>query len=573
MNTPKSSFRAELLRYLTPIGRRLRLRDGWLFSQRSLWVAAAAAVLIQLAGRLWPIENLLFWTVTPLVGWFLLVLLLTIFMPMPSSRVARRVDLELGLKERLSTALVLAVLGEEAESAHVNGKSVYKKAGFDRSLVDLQYQDALTTARAIRPRAAIPMPWLRKPLLTAAVLIMAVGVLGFLPNPMDEFIRERAAIAQEAEEQAGKIDDLRSEIEESQELSPEMQEELQRLLAELAEQLRENPGDKAEALAELSKVEEMLREMMDPGTGMKQAALESLAAQLQELAKRDPNQKADLSTTQEDLAKLAEMLQNMDENERQELAQTLAQMAARAAQAGASDLAQALASMAQAAQANDAESASQAAQAASDALAREQSGLSDQQALQRALSQLQESRQRMAQAGEGGRSVARQPGQEPGQGQGQGEGEGDGDGDGDGQGEGEGQGQGSGQGQGQPGGGGGGTRADQGPPTEGSGQAGRPEGEGQAGGIGDPGSQVYVPWDRRPTGDESVFIPGQDTDQGETQTREQRDPLPGAHGPAIMPYYEVFETYLNSANQAIEQSYIPSSLKDYIREYFSQLEP
>jgi hypothetical protein len=177
----------------------------------------------------------------------------------------------------------------------------------------------------------------------------------------------------------------------------------------------------------------------------------------------------------------------------------------------------------------------------------------------------------MSQAGEGGRTVARRPGE--GEGQGQGQNEGEGEGQGQGEGEGQGQGSGQGQGQGQVGGGGGGTNVDSAPPAEGSGQAGRPEGEGQSGGTGDPGSQVFVPWDRLPTGDESVFIPGQDTDQGETQTREQQDPLPGAHRPAIMPYYEVFETYLNSANQTIEQSYIPSSLKDYIREYFSQLEP
>jgi hypothetical protein len=40
-----------------------------------------------------------------------------------------------------------------------------------------------------------------------------------------------------------------------------------------------------------------------------------------------------------------------------------------------------------------------------------------------------------------------------------------------------------------------------------------------------------------------------------------------------MPYYEVFQSYLDSASQAIEQTYIPSGLKDYVREYFSNLEP
>jgi hypothetical protein len=356
MESPKSRIKEELLNILAPIRRRLRLRDGWLFAQRSLWGAVLAAAVIQLAGRMLPIENLLLLTAAPLALWVFLVLAFTFLQPMPSTRVARRADLELNLKERLSTALVLSVLSEGGAADGSNGKGIYQKAGFDRTLVDLQYQDALSTARSIHPKKAIPMPWLRRPLLTAAALIAAAGILGFLPNPMDEVIRERTEIAQEAEEQAARIDELREEIEESQELSPEMQEELQRLLAELAEQLRANSGDKAEALAELSKIEEMLRERMDPSAGMKQAAMEALAAQLQALAESDPNQRADLNTAQEDLSKLAEMLQNMDENERQELAQSLSQMAARAAQAGASELAQALASMAQAAQSNDAQS-------------------------------------------------------------------------------------------------------------------------------------------------------------------------------------------------------------------------
>jgi hypothetical protein len=70
-----------------------------------------------------------------------------------------------------------------------------------------------------------------------------------------------------------------------------------------------------------------------------------------------------------------------------------------------------------------------------------------------------------------------------------------------------------------------------------------------------------------------VFVPGQDTEQGEQQSSEQRDPLGGINNPALVPYDEVFGAYQDAADRAMEQSYIPSGLKDYIREYFSQLEP
>ncbi len=40
-----------------------------------------------------------------------------------------------------------------------------------------------------------------------------------------------------------------------------------------------------------------------------------------------------------------------------------------------------------------------------------------------------------------------------------------------------------------------------------------------------------------------------------------------------MPYHEVYYSYLDAANQTMERSHIPSGLQDYVREYFSQLEP
>ena len=49
--------------------------------------------------------------------------------------------------------------------------------------------------------------------------------------------------------------------------------------------------------------------------------------------------------------------------------------------------------------------------------------------------------------------------------------------------------------------------------------------------------------------------------------------MPGVTNPALIPYDQVFYNYMNAANQAIDQNYIPSSLEDYVRLYFSSLEP
>jgi hypothetical protein len=70
-----------------------------------------------------------------------------------------------------------------------------------------------------------------------------------------------------------------------------------------------------------------------------------------------------------------------------------------------------------------------------------------------------------------------------------------------------------------------------------------------------------------------MIIPGQDTGEGETQVIEGEGALPGADNPSLVPYSSVFYSYLNAANQAMENSYIPSAMLDYVRQYFTQLEP
>ena len=529
----------ELQSYLARLGRRLRLRDGWLLAQRSLWAACLPAALIQLGGRVWPVERLWLWTLSPLAAWLLAVGAWSLLRPLSPMRVARRVDAELGLKERLATALVL-------KGWMVQKLKDVKGAGPPPSfltarpaLVALQREDALAVAREIHPARAFALRWLRRPLLLAAIFVVTTVALAVLPNPMDAVLSERAAVAQAAKEQAEQIEKLREEVEKAQELTPEERQELLRQLAELAEQLRDSAGDREEALADLSRVEETLRQKLDPNAAARQAALEALATQLQALAGEGSGEKADLSEAAESLEKLAEQLAEMDAAEREALAQSLAQMAAQAAQAGDGTLAQALAALAQATRSGDSEAASQAAQAAADALAQAQGDLADQSALRQTLSQLQQSRQAMAQAGQG-QAMA--------------------------------QGQGQGQGQGQPGSGGG-TKADTLPPAQGSGRTERPQGEGQPVAEGELDQQVYVPWERRQGSGEEIAITGPDTGQGQTQVREQKEPLPGAPGQALVPYHEVYYGYLDSAHQVMEQSYIPSGLKDYVREYFSQLEP
>ncbi len=200
-----------------------------------------------------------------------------------------------------------------------------------------------------------------------------------------------------------------------------------------------------------------------------------------------------------------------------------------------------------------------------------QSQLADQKTFSQALSQLQNSRQSIASAGQPSQQSA-QSGQQGQQGQNGQQGQSGQNGQ-QGQSGQPGQGQSGQPGQGQTAGGGGGTNASSLPPSNRTGTAGNPTGQKPSGGTGQLDTSVYAPLDKQPKGSGEMTVPGQDTNQGETTSREQNDPLGGANNPSLVPYQSVYQSYLDTASQAMDQSYIPPSLKDYVKTYFDALQP
>ena len=156
----------ELEFHLRRFGRRLRLRDGWLLAQRTFWMAALAGVLIQIAGRVFPIEKLGLWTLLPFLVWLIFVIAYSLLKPVSSMQIARRVDLELSLKERLSTALalqsdpgpfseqILALQQVDASAGCSKHIQLAGSAYLPRSLTHLQRNDALSIAAMIIPAEA-----------------------------------------------------------------------------------------------------------------------------------------------------------------------------------------------------------------------------------------------------------------------------------------------------------------------------------------------------------------------------------------------------------------------------------
>ncbi len=553
-----SEIETTLIPLLRALGRRWRLRLGQRLAVRTLWLPLLAAGLVLLAGRLWPLPDYGLWAWVPLGLWALVIPGYSLLRPLSLDRVAQRADAELSLRDRLATWLELGHLAPA------------RAARFDPVLVAQQGADAQNLAQSLDPRRAFSLRWPRRPLALAAVCLAAALALAFWPNPLDQALAERAAISAWAEEQADALEELVDELAADDTLDPAEREELLRQLRQAAEGLRANPGDREEALADLARLQESLRQQLDPQSAARQAALQGLAADLADLAgssDRDPA----LDEAARLLQDMAQNAAQMSPEEQGALAGALEEAAARLAGSDP-DLAQALSQLAQGVRSGQPGAGSQGAQQAAQALRDAQTDAALQKALNQALNQAQAASSAMAQAGQQGQGRGQGQGQGEGQGEGQGQGQGldqnQGPGDPNNQGQG-GQGGGQGQGQGQVGSGGG-TSARTGQPSTRTGRAGDPTQPNKAYQVSQ-SDTVFAPWQQGQPG-EPDFVPGRQTGQGQETAREQA-PQPGSLGAALVPYAEVYASYAAAAAESMEREYVPAGLKDYVREYFTLLEP
>ena len=534
--------------YIRYYRRKLVVHDSWQFAQSTAWITAILVLILQIANRLWPIRNSTSILLGIVFTWLTAIAVSALRIPKSPMSVAWRVDQDLKLKERFSSTVEFSnVRTSENPTLEI--------------FLTKQREETLSALKSIKNQSSFRLTFSAKHLISSALITALAVILVIIPNPMDELIQLQDSIAEASEIQAEKIEELIEEIQEDDELSPEEKENLLLQLASLAEKLRNNQGDLAEALADLSRAESELLKRLDPQLDFKQTALNSISQQLSELAKlADANDPSD-SSTDEIMDALADQLAEMDQAERLSLSQSLQKMAAQAAQAGEASLAQALSALSQSAQSGDTESTRKDGENLAKNLDQAENQMADQQSIEKALSQLQQSRMSLSQSStaNGNPSQNSSQGNEgnPAQASGQSQNSTNGQTPG----------------QGTSPGGSGGSKANTLPGFNSSGQAQDPTGAGQNANTGDLGDQIAVPWDRLQGNVDPLSISGQDTGQGQTDVKEQNSPLPGSSSISFIPYTEVYGSYLNTAYDTLENSYIPAGLKEYVLKYFSLLEP
>ena len=535
---------------------------------RRTWLALAGIAVAELV--LWTVARFIPIPWAPLAGMVIaligtFVLLVAIVRTRPSlGETALAVDGEGHLGDRVSSALELAVA--VPDSAGPVGPAATPTddrpdvAETDR-FVRRQRADALRIIRSAPPTMFKPR-LSHRPAIALVLSGLLLAPVLLIPNPQDAVIAQQRQVEAAADRQANRLDELAKELDAKGADAQDPRTRLAQELRELARQLRDKPSELDANLARLGAIEADVRAQTDPANEQRAASLTSLSRALSSAAtgKPDANKDGDPKKTQEDLEDLGDKLDDMTNAEKADLARQLAEMQATASQASGA-AATALHDAAQSLAQGDTTGAQSALDRLGEAVTGAERQVATNRDLSSAASRLQDARRDLADAGR--RRTAQ------GQGQGQGAGQSPGAGQGQGQGQGAGQGQGQGQGQGAIGGGGSNARS-LGNGTGGNGTPAGPTNPNRPSQLGEDLRSVFAPFDRLGRPGDPSYVAGTG---GDGQTQQGSQTGTGSNNGSLTPYEDVYADFYRYAQTSLERGYVPLSVKDLVRDYFSSLDP
>ncbi|MDY6877882.1 MAG: hypothetical protein SWK90_16995 [Chloroflexota bacterium] len=381
---------SRLKSYLRRWGLWLRLVESLTWGP---WGAAAGlgvGLLLAVAARLWPL--LMARYVAGLAGLLALAgvgvgLAVVWLRPRPLPRLAHLFDRRFDLAERLTTAVEIGTGRLQAAPA----------------MAGPQLADTLAAAARIDPHALLPLRASRRALLAFGVLTVALVLSLYLPNPQEDVLLQRAAVRAAIEEQIKELEATREEVAQVEGLTEAEREMLLQALEEAIAALDEGKASPEDAMAALSEAEQSLAELQDPGAADKRAGLERAAGGM---ADSDLTRDIGAALTSGDYQEAAQTLaaysgtegEALTRAEELELAHELAEAAEALAESDP-NLAEQLAQAADAIERGDVTEARDAIREAARRMGEVGEQVQRQEAVEGTLTELQEGREEIAQAG------------------------------------------------------------------------------------------------------------------------------------------------------------------------------
>ncbi|HEY3288741.1 MAG TPA: hypothetical protein VGK87_01300 [Anaerolineae bacterium] len=461
---------------------------------------------------------------------------------------ARRFDSDFRLKERLSTAL-------ELDEGLVTTRNDTMRSN--------QLDDAIAIASGVKIRQMLPFRMPPKYIVAGLAVGLALLITIALPNPQQQVLANRAELQQVEQEQLQALDQTRQQVQNSSTLTEAQKKQLVQALDDAAQSLADPNRSPEQTLAAINDAQSKLDAVRDQsfqdkrddlqraGQSMPPDALTNPLANALENGDfkkaadqlRNLTKPADSSLTKEQQQRLAEQMEQIARNvqrtspstaqQLREAAQKLREQQTQEAQDALDKVAVTLDQAAQK-QATEQEisqaqsSIDGARRAISDAAQKAQSAAGAQQS---AGNQAAALGQKSSSTSSGGNTSGAGPGKDS---------------------------------------------ADSSVENGAGGETGSGP-SGAANGVGDSGSHADV------GSDNSVFAPGRVSgtgqnvvlpdDKGKTVADPNASANPGVHSQASVPYQQVYPQYAKTADDAIQSGSVPSNLRNYVRDYFSSLDP
>ncbi len=499
--------------------------------------AVGAAVGLLLFARLRPVEGPWLWcglaAAAALAGAFALA----IWRRPTWGRVAAAVDAA-GLAERAVTALYFS---DRTRVTEANETA--------QAFIAAERRDALQRLKGFDAAKTLPLRWPVRAWRGLATGLVAVLLLALWPNPMAAVAEQREAVRKAIADQVKAVEKVRREVEEKGAGLPlKTAAELQKTLEQLLKELKK-AGPAEEALKALGQAQDKLAELAAAGERAKEAAdgqaLTDLASELKGTkAGQSAGEKlaaGDAKGAGEELQKLGDEAANLGSSDRRELAGALD----RAAKSGAGEgpVAKAAAQAGKDLAGNDPGAAALSLQSLNSAVQAAMGAAAGSQAVAKAQSAVQTSQGAVVTAGQTGQSGSGSSGS--------------------------GTGGPSGTGPGGSGAGSGSTNTEAGQRGEASNGPGSTNPGGASGNKTGTYEKLYDP--TRLGGEGQTSLIGGRMSEGPSETTDSGQVSAGAG--SLRPYDEIYGAYSREAMTAIDRAYLPASLRDLIKQYFSSLDP
>jgi|GEM_PF-1350620 len=506
----------------------------------------ALAGMIGLAGRLWPLldRGQLWLTAVSLpLAAGILAFVGAFIWPVDRIRVLTAAEMKLGLRSRLSSALAFE--------------------GSQGGMIDRLWLDAARISRDIAWSAAVRFKFSRIAAGICAVAVLLLILNSVVPNPQFDVLRDKRQLAMEQREQAQRIRESAQHLNKLGSTDPEVRKILQELDA-LQQSLEKGNLTREEAVSRVAESEAKIQQLNIEGPARSRAALDRAASALGASALTSDLAQAirdrDASRVKAELKSLDQKLRSGTPQEKQQIKQAL-QKAASETSGLSSDLSNALRQSAM-----DGKLSGSLEQQIDAGMSR----ASTADAVERTLSQLQDSRQSLAQSGDRNTAASSSGNQSSGGSTSDSNAQQGNASSGGGQGAKANSNQGSGQGSSgssTTGGTGGGARTGVGQGNK-SGQGGIAGGANRGTTPLPKDMPVYAPSRIDSKGKKLVRVGSSSSGNQEGTSVGQ-----GARNQASRSYSEAYADYSQAAYSYLEDKYIPVSLKDYVREYFDQIAP